>query len=268
MLVLRHGGDTDASQVLGPTTPFGWLLRPPGVRPPAPAGGRGRRAPRAGRPRWPCGIRPRAGTRRSPRSTRTGVSSSTTTSPRAPTPTRPSIAPTTPIPHDPAEVAAKLRNLRRPRLDLDSVYGDGPRERGCGSLRRTLPARRHGRDLGEALRRSRPSRATRAGPPAPRDRCSTQGSSRRTTSRSTSAPLRIVGTLAWIGDLRNDANLITAQLHVAYLRFHNRVVERIRAAPADFGLAGSARTRGCSTSHAGWSGGITSTSCCTTTSSA
>ena len=70
----------------------------------------------------------------------------------------------------------------------------------------------------------------------------------RHPARLRTAPHR--RSIAWIGDLRNDANLITAQLHVAYLRFHNRVVERIRAAPADFGVAGSRRTRGCSTSHA------------------
>src|SRR5262249_2137702 len=36
-------------------------------------------------------------------------------------------------------------------------------------------------------------------------------------------------TLAWIGDSRNDENLIIAQFHLAFLRFHNAVVDRITA---------------------------------------
>ena len=43
-------------------------------------------------------------------------------------------------------------------------------------------------------------------------------------------------TRAFIGDLRNDENLVVAQLHLAFLRFHNAVVDRIEANPRDFGL--------------------------------
>ena len=80
--------------------------------------------------------------------------------------------------------------------------------------------------------------ATTSGTSRASGRCSTRGSSRR---HDIPLDLRTAShrrSIAWIGDLRNDANLITAQLHVAYLRFHNRVVERIRASPADFGVAG------------------------------
>jgi hypothetical protein len=148
----------------------------------------------------------------------------------------PELSLASPIPHDPAYVTAKLRNLRRPRLDLDSVYGDGPGSTDAGLY--DGPCLRVGTvsDLGE-------------GAPIP-----PEGDHERDLPRL--GPLLDAGviteddipldlrtashrrSIAWIGDLRNDANLITAQLHVAYLRFHNRVVGRIRASPADFGLAG------------------------------
>jgi len=38
-----------------------------------------------------------------------------------------------------------------------------------------------------------------------------------------------VGLVAQIGDARNDENLIVAQLHVAFLRFHNAAVDWVRA---------------------------------------
>ena len=148
----------------------------------------------------------------------------------------PELGLASPIPHAPADVTAKLRNLRRPRLDLDSVYGDGPGSADAGLY--DGPCLRVGTvsDLGE-------------GAPIP-----PEGDHERDLPRL--GPLLDAGvvteddiplelrtashrrSIAWIGDLRNDANLITAQLHVAYLRFHNHVVERIRASPADFGVAG------------------------------
>ena len=129
-----------------------------------------------------------------------------------------------------------LRNLRRPRLDLDTVYGDGP-----GSADARLydgPCLRVGTvsDLGDGA------------PIPPEDdherdlpRLGPLLDAGVITDDDIPLDLRNAPhrrSIACIGDLRNDVNLITAQLHVAYLRFHNRVVERIRAAPADFGLAG------------------------------
>ena len=34
-------------------------------------------------------------------------------------------------------------------------------------------------------------------------------------------------TRAFVGDLRNDENLLVAQFHTAFLRFHNKVVDRL-----------------------------------------
>ena len=133
-------------------------------------------------------------------------------------------------------MTAKLRNLRRPRLDLDSVYGDGPGSADAGLY--DGPCLRVGTvsDLGEGA------------PIPPEDdherdlpRLGPLLDAGVITEDDIPLELRTAPhrrSIAWIGDLRNDANLITAQLHVAYLRFHNHVVERIRAAPADFGLAG------------------------------
>ena len=98
-----------------------------------------------------------------------------------------------------------LHNFRTPRLDLDSLYGDGPNndpylydpavdkgktsfligENGSGEAdlpRNVLPANAAGIPQGRAL----------------------------------------------IGDPRNDENVIVGQLHLLFLRFHNKVVERLR----------------------------------------
>jgi len=146
---------------------------------------------------------------------------------------RPGIALTTPVPQDPDEVIGGLRNLRRPRLDLDSVYGDGP----------------HGADAGfYDGPRMRVGRVAPVGllpiPPVEDDerdlpRIGTLLADGVITTDSLPEALRddpFRDTLAYIGDLRNDSNLILAQVHVGYLRFHNRVVESIRAEPARFGV--------------------------------
>jgi hypothetical protein len=43
-------------------------------------------------------------------------------------------------------------------------------------------------------------------------------------------------TRAFIGDARNDENLLVAQFHLGVLKFHNRVVDQIDAHPHAFGL--------------------------------
>lgn len=85
-------------------------------------------------------------------------------------------------------------NNRTPRLDLDSLYGDGPRL--MPFLYASDGARLRvgqGSDMGGDLPRTSPE----AGEPR----------------------------LALIGDPRNDENLIISQLHLAFARFHNRVVQ-------------------------------------------
>jgi hypothetical protein len=46
-------------------------------------------------------------------------------------------------------------------------------------------------------------------------------------------------TRAFIGDLRNDENLIVSQFHLSFLRFHNKVVDAIEANPKAFKLQGA-----------------------------
>ena len=149
----------------------------------------------------------------------------------------------------PDEVTAKLKNLRRPTLDLDSVYGDGP-----------AIVDEDSKDAGfYAGARFRIGRCTDESfvpqPPNPKPqgvRIPPAGDLDRDLPRI--GPLLDQGvitedvlpealkadpnkrTRAFVGDLRNDENLVVAQLHLAFLRFHNAVVDRIEANPRDFGL--------------------------------
>jgi hypothetical protein len=98
-------------------------------------------------------------------------------------------------PLDPATV----ENLREPRLDLDSLYGGGPDLASAFYQKDGVRMRVGFSDwaYGEDLYRP---------PSAP-------GQPRR----------------ALIGDPRNDENLIVAQLHLAFIKFHNRVVDVIES---------------------------------------
>ena len=91
----------------------------------------------------------------------------------------------------------KVVNLRTPRLDLDSLYGSGPvaqpflydwKESGPPGI--SLLVGRNSFDGVEDLPRNQQGRAL-------------------------------------IGDARNDANAIIAQLHLLFIRFHNAVVEQL-----------------------------------------
>jgi hypothetical protein len=143
------------------------------------------------------------------------------------------VADLQPIP--PGEVTLTLRNLRRPTLDLDSVYGSGPATKGHRNdaglydgprlrvgTNTDTPAIRGVKippveDLGRDLPRIGP--LLDAGvitiddvPESLRD----------------DVNLR---TRAFVGDLRNDENLLVAQFHTAFLRFHNKVVDRVSTQP-------------------------------------
>lgn len=105
----------------------------------------------------------------------------------------------------------RTRNFRTPRFDLDSVYGGGP-ERSPelydltgGEIKfrvETIPG-------SEEFSRNGAVRFD-----LPRD------------------PATLT---ARLGDPRNDENVIISQLHVAMLRFHNAVTDRLRADPANAG---------------------------------
>lgn len=92
-------------------------------------------------------------------------------------------------PIDPDEVAAKLRNGRRPEFDLDSVFGDGP-----GFSSPTDAQVLYEADL--------------------RLRVFEQGAV---------VDLPRQNLTAVIADMRNDENLNISQLHTAFLRFYNEV---------------------------------------------
>jgi hypothetical protein len=91
-------------------------------------------------------------------------------------------------------VAGELQNFRSPRLDLDCLYGDGP----VGN-----PFLYDANDADKLLLGT-----NAAGEPddLPRNH---QG-------------------VALLGDSRNDVHLLISQLHLAFLRLHNRVVDWLR----------------------------------------
>jgi Animal haem peroxidase len=121
--------------------------------------------------------------------------------------TRPKVKPLLPD-----RVRMNLRNLRQPALNLDSVYGDGPTFSG---RHRTAAADFYIGPkfvVGEvATTGSRPIDGVFIPP---------EGDLLRDLPRMTRK--------AQIGDGRNDENLIIAQFHTAFLRFHNAAVDWVR----------------------------------------
>lgn len=103
---------------------------------------------------------------------------------------------------------AELLQARSPSLDLDSLYGAGPSDE--------LSAKFY-EDDGLHLRTGTTIKigadGEKAGHDLPRVGTGTAGARRR----------------ALIPDPRNDENLIVAQTHLALIRFHNRVVNKVPA---------------------------------------
>jgi hypothetical protein len=100
-------------------------------------------------------------------------------------------------------------NFRTPRLDLDNVYGLGP-------------------DGSPQLYARDPNNITQPGP--------------KLLLGKTSGTQQVPGVFpndltrnsegrALIGDHRNDENLLVAQTHLAFLKFHNKVVDRLATGP-------------------------------------
>jgi hypothetical protein len=123
--------------------------------------------------------------------------------------TRPDLAPL-----DPDFVVANLKNLRQPTVNLDSVYGDGPtfdasNPTQAGSFYDGIKFK-----VGTVA--TNPNTPPIAGvliPPV----------------ADLQRDLPRVDKTAQIADARNDENLIIAQFHTAYLRFHNAVVDWVAA---------------------------------------
>ena len=119
-------------------------------------------------------------------------------------------------PLEPADIVRDLRNLRQPALNLDSVYGDGPTFEGA---EKTAAADFYD---GIGLRLSdvvftNDDGSDLAGDPVV-----------DVTDAQHDLPREDGTATARIGDGRNDENLIVAQLHVAFLRFHNAVLKSVR----------------------------------------
>ncbi|MDH5675534.1 MAG: heme peroxidase family protein [Myxococcales bacterium] len=103
----------------------------------------------------------------------------------------------------PQQVVAALTNGRRPQLDLDSLYGDGPGlVAGGGSGNGQSETRTRAQDLYDGNLRLCVFR---------------QG-------KRLDLPRRTDGS-ASIADARNDENIIVGQLHASMLSFHNAVAD-------------------------------------------
>jgi hypothetical protein len=107
----------------------------------------------------------------------------------------------------------KTTNFRTPRYDLDSVYGGGPEQ----SPELYDPTSSDIKLKVEAIPGS--------------EAFSRHGVTRFDLPRD---PNTLV---AFLGDRRNDENTILSQLHVAMLRFHNAVIDRLRGNPANDGVS-------------------------------
>ena len=97
------------------------------------------------------------------------------------------------------EIRRKIRNARTATLELDSVYG-GPAPRDGEKMRIGKVAQSGGRPPGKDDNNDLPRRGRSTNPELDRE--------------------------ALIGDPRNDENLIVSQLHLAFLRAHNRLVNQ------------------------------------------
>jgi hypothetical protein len=120
-------------------------------------------------------------------------------------------------PVDPETVRAQLGNARQPYLNLDSLYGDGPKGAKSSMF------------YDGAFMRLGTLASPAPGQPVP---CAEDPDERDLPGRRR-VPNRATGRdefPARIGDSRNDENLVVAQLHLAYLRFHNAVAHAIQVA--------------------------------------
>ena len=98
-----------------------------------------------------------------------------------------------------------VQNFRTPKLDLDSLYGSGPD---------VQPYLYQLNDPDLFLIGTTNEKTPRGDASVP-------------TKLPNDLP-RAQSTLGLLGDSRNDENLIVAQLHLAFLKFHNKIVAGIR----------------------------------------
>lgn len=137
-------------------------------------------------------------------------------------------------PTDPVQIENGLKNVRTPRFDLDSVYGGDPLGKEVPSNLTVAVA-----SVIAAMRDPDQPAKMRVGTVTQVGGISDTLDAQRDLPRfndvdelTRSAMLEIAPDLenkldgkALIGDMRNDENLIIAQFHLSFLRFHNSVVD-------------------------------------------
>ncbi|ADG11736.1 peroxidase [Caulobacter segnis] len=128
-------------------------------------------------------------------------------------------------------VVSGITNLRRAKLDLDSLYGDGPLDHPLEAVMRDGAAMRVGGETDVTGQFPAMER-----PPLPADTACDLPRVGPLVAAGLLDPTAVPPELltpgqpadqsrkALIGDGRNDENLVVAQLHTAMLRFHNAVV--------------------------------------------
>ncbi len=130
-------------------------------------------------------------------------------------------------PRDPEDVKKNMRNLREPALNLDSVYGDGPPTLKTGPFV-IKPALSDNVVPYIDEIKLKVGNIRRTGPIAPRSVNIPRSDEFHDLPRREDDPTNQLNGRALTGDGRNDKNLIVAQIHVAFLRFHNAAVDWVR----------------------------------------
>lgn len=129
-------------------------------------------------------------------------------------------------PQPATKVAEKLKNLRRPTFDLDSVYDDGPT---FDPANPTQAKEFYQADDPVKLRLGQNALKDSNGNDVPGQKIPPEADLARDLPRKGNQEANPDDfRMATIGDPRNDENLIVAQFHTALLRFHNAVVDWVR----------------------------------------
>lgn len=107
-------------------------------------------------------------------------------------------------------------NFRTPALDLDSIYGAGPDDQ---------PYLYELGDKDKFLLGSNTPSPTNKPKPTPNDPNAKESIALKQNDHDLP---RAVSSIALLGDPRNDENLLVAQTHLAFLKFHNKIVDGLR----------------------------------------
>lgn len=128
-------------------------------------------------------------------------------------------------PVGPDEVISSFENLRTPFFDLDSVYGDKDGPWGAMAAFYGFEGDPIKLKIGVNEGVGTPGIGDTPDPQLDND---PQNPNRDLPRLNGSASNGEIPTQALIGDLRNDENLAVAQFHLAWLKFHNAIVDVLR----------------------------------------